>query len=130
MGTMLLYRTSQPDGSMWNSGAISFGLPYLSISVSLNILLTLLIVARLISHIISIRNAVGTPVMASGLCQAIKAIVIMLVESSALYAVSSLLFIAPWGARSHIADAFWPILAETQVSPVFPFPWQQRDFFI
>ena len=68
--------------------------------------------------------------MASGLCQAIKAIVIMLVESSALYAVSSLLFIAPWGARSHIADAFWPILAETQVSPVFPFPWQQRDFFI
>jgi hypothetical protein len=116
MGIMLVYQTSQPDSSLWSPGAISFGLPYFSISVSLNILLTIMIVARLTLHIISIRNSMGTPVVASGLYHAIKAVVIMLVESSALYAVSSLLFIAPWGARSHLADVFWPILAETQVS--------------
>ena len=112
MGIALIYQTSQPDSSIWNSVAISFGLPYFSISVSLNILLTLMIVVRLTLHNINIRNTMGAPAKTSSLYQAIKAIVIMLVESSALYAVNSLLFIGPWGAGSHVADIFLPILAE------------------
>jgi len=117
MGVMLIHQTSQSGRGIWDSEAIRFGLPYFSVSVSLNILLTLMIITRLALHII-IRNTMGTLFMASGLCQAVRAIVIMLVESSALYTVTSLLFIAPWGARSHVADFFFPILAETQVSLV------------
>ncbi|KAF9652147.1 hypothetical protein BDM02DRAFT_3183873 [Thelephora ganbajun] len=112
MGIMLIYQTSQPDSSIWNSIAINFGLPYFSISVSLNILLTLMIVTRLVLHSRKILNTMGAPAGAGGLY---KAIVTMLIESSALYAVSSILFIGPWGANSHVADIFLPILAETQV---------------
>ena len=54
----------------------------------------------------------GAPAGANGLY---KTIITVLIESSALYAVNSLLFVAPWGAKSHVADIFLPILAETQV---------------
>ena len=43
----------------------------------------------------------------------------MLIESSALFAVSSLLVIGPLIAKSPLMDLFLPILAETQVR-VFP----------
>jgi len=112
MGILFIYQTSQPDKSIWSSVAISFGIPYFSISLSLNMILTLLIVTRLVLHNRNVRTAMGAPPGFGGLY---KAIVTMLVESSALYAVSSLLFVAPWGAGSHVADIFLPILAETQV---------------
>lgn len=112
MGIMFIYQTSQPDSSIWSSVAISFGIPYFSISLSLNITLTLLIVTRLVLHNRNVRAAMGAPPGFTGLY---KAIVTMLIESSALYAVSSLLFVGPWGAKSHVADIFLPILAETQV---------------
>ena len=54
-----------------------------------------------------------------GIGELYKAIVTMLVESSALYAVNSLLFIASWRAGNHAADIFVPMLAETQVR-IFP----------
>ena len=112
MGILFIYQTSQPNSSIWNTIAINFGLPYFSISMSLNILLTLMIVVRLVLHSRNIRAAMGSPVGVSGLY---KAIVTMLIESSALYAVNSLLFVGPWGAGNHAADIFLPILAETQV---------------
>jgi len=45
----------------------------------------------------------------------------MLIESSALFAVSSLLVIGPMVAKSPLMDLFLPILAETQVR-AFPDP--------
>lgn len=113
MGIMLLYQTSQPNSSIWNNVAIDFGVPYFSISLSLNILLTLLIVGRLALHRRNVRSAMGA--RASGLYETI---ITMLVESCALYAVTSLLFVVPWSVKSHVADIFLPILAEIQVSAV------------
>lgn len=112
MGITFTYQIAQPNSSFWNSTAIDFGLPYFSISLSLNVLLTFLIVARLVMHSRNVRAAMGAPSGASGLY---RAIVTMLIESCALYAVNSLLFVGPWGAGSHVADIFLPILAEIQV---------------
>jgi hypothetical protein len=119
MGIMFIYQTSQPDNSLWSGIAINFGLPYFSISLGLNILLTLLIVTRLVLHSRNIRRAMGAPSGANGLY---KTIITVLVESSALYAINSLLFVGPWGAKSHVADIFLPILAETQVRVGFALP--------
>ena len=58
----------------------------------------------------------GVPIRARGLYQAV---LIIMVESSALYAVNSLLFLGLWGAKSHMADVFLVTLAETQVSAFF-----------
>jgi len=121
MGITFVYQTSQPNSSVWNATAIDFGLPYFSISLSLNIILTILIVTRLVLHSRNVRAAMGAPGGAAGLY---KAIVTMLIESCALYAVNSILFVAPWGAGSHVADIFLPILAETQV--IAPFLIIQR----
>jgi len=91
---------------------VYFGFPHQSISVSLNVLLTLMIVIRLVLHNRSIRTDTGTPAGTSGLY---KAIVTMLIESSALYAVISLLVIVLLVTGNHVADTFFPILAEVQV---------------
>lgn len=48
-----------------------------------------------------------------------RVVVVILVESSALYAVTSLLYIGTWGTGSWIACAFLPILGETQVRAAF-----------
>ena len=86
-------------------------LSYLSISASLNFLLTLMIVARLILYTRNIRNAMGI----SGIGAMCNAISTMLVESCALYAVNSLLVIIPLAIQNYVMDIFFPILAETQV---------------
>ena len=117
MGIFFIYKTSQPS-SLSEGLASSFGVPYFSISISLNILLTLMIVGRLIRHNRNIRQAMGTSTGVTGLY---NAVVTMLIESSALYAVSSILFIAPWAVGSWVADIFLPILANTQVRTFLAF---------
>ena len=103
---MILYLSTKPvDTFPWS------GLPYFSISLSLNILLTLMIVIRLILHARKAHTALGVTGI-GGLC---KAIVTMLVESSTLYAVSSLLVLGPLSAGSAVVVTFFPILSETQV---------------
>ena len=114
---MLTYRTSQPGRCIRNSVLIDYGLSYFSISVSLNILLTLMIVIRLVLHIRNIRTVTEAP---SGFTGLYKTIVTMLIESSAIFAASSLLFLGFWGSGSYVADVFSVIQAETQVRAFFP----------
>ena len=86
-------------------------LPYFAISLSLNILLTLMIVVRLILHTRSVRNVMGR----TGSGGFFKAIITMLIESCALYAVNSIVFIGLWGARNYAERLFRFTLTETQV---------------
>jgi len=92
---------------------------YISLSLALNVLLTSMIVVRLILHSRKVRAAMGTSVGIGGLY---KSIATMLVESSALFTVSSILVLGTWvatSAASAAANVFVRILAETQVR-VFP----------
>ena len=99
---------------------------YFSISIALNVLLTLMIVIRLIRHDKDVRKALGTPTGISGLY---KAVVAMLIESSALYAVSSLLYIGLWGANNTVSDIFLQIFIAAQVRDFF-FPRYNLETFI
>jgi hypothetical protein len=115
---MLIDQTAQPYSRFWITLAVNFGLPYFSISLAINVILTSMIVIRLILHSRNIRNAMGTQDGASGVY---KAIITVLVESSTLYTVSFLLFIGPWGAMNYAEDIFFPPLAEIQVRTPFNF---------
>jgi len=101
-----------------------FGTPYLSISVSLNVLLTLMIVIRLVLHGRNIRAATGSGAGISGLYKSVST---MLIESCALFAMTSLVVVVALSgaARSYpgayVVDIFFPILAEIQVR-AFPQP--------
>ena len=113
MGIVTLYDVSKPNSNLWYGMSRSFGLPYFTISVGLNVILTLMISVRLILHCRNIRGAMGS---VSGVNSLYKTVVTMLIESSALYVIPSLLFIGPYAARNFASDLFLPILAEVQVA--------------
>ena len=106
MGILFIYQNTVLTSSIqWSA------VPYFSISLSLNVLLTLMIVIRLILHTRNTRTALGITGI-GGLC---KAVIAMLIESCALYAVSSLLVIGPWSTENPVTNAFFPILSQIQV---------------
>ena len=70
-----------------------------------------MVVIRLILYTKTVRTAFGM-IGIGGLC---KAVVAMLVESCAVYTVSSLLYIGLWGTGNSATAAFLPIISETQV---------------
>jgi len=89
--------------------ALTLLVPYLAISVSLNMLLTLMIVVRLVLYSMNIRASTGS----SGVGGLYKTVITMFIESSALYAVNSLLVVVR--SSYAVVDIFLPILAENQV---------------
>jgi len=93
-------------------GRYQFYTVYISLSLALNVILTSMIVIRLILYSRSVRAAMGSSARIGGLY---KSIATMLVESSALFTVSSVLVIGPWAAVDAVANVFVRILAETQV---------------
>ncbi|KIK54828.1 hypothetical protein GYMLUDRAFT_176591, partial [Collybiopsis luxurians FD-317 M1] len=111
MAIMFLYQSSSPNSNLFVGGAVDFGLPYFALSTSLNILLTLLISARLILHQYHLKGT--SNIYSRNLPY--NAIVAMLVESSALYSVFSLLFLGTYAAGNNASTVFLPILAQTQV---------------
>ena len=107
MGILVICPTSE-----W-AATIPWSIPaYISISLSLNILLTLMIVVRLVRRSRNIRAAMGSQ---AGISELYKTTTTMLVESSALFAASSLLVVATWSITNPAVNAFTPILSKTQV---------------
>lgn len=109
---MISYSQISTSGSIdWDFVVGHLEVPYFSISLSLNILITLMIAARLIRHSRNIRSAIGRT-SDNGLY---NTVVTMLVESCVLYAVGSLLFLGPLGAKSPIQGIFAPSFGNVQV---------------
>lgn len=116
-GIVYMYRISKPEQIIFTLDTmIRSGAPYITISFLLNVLLTLMIVTRLVWHRRNIRNAMGGAASAGGLY---KAIITVLVESSALYLIVSLLYVGPWAAKNPIQYIFIQILVQVQVIAPF-----------
>lgn len=112
MGAIVLYKSSRPGSSLWSGVTVNFGLPYFTIECSLNIFLTLLIAGRLFYHSRNFSKLVPdskSPTIYSN-------VITMVVESCAIYAVTSLLFIGPYAANNYASDIFLPLLSQVQVS--------------
>ena len=84
---------------------------YFAISFSLNVLLTLMVIARLVQHRRNIQHAMGTS-EATGLY---TTIIIMLVESYALYAIVLLLYIIYYVPGALLVTVFSQLLVGIQV---------------
>ena len=107
MGIALVYQTTTLN-VIWST------LLYFSISLSLNVILTIIIIIRLVLHTRNTHTTVGIT-GTGGFC---KSIVTVLVESCALYAVNSLLVIVPTGIGYPISWFFMFTLTVTQVRVV------------
>ena len=92
---------------------------YTSISLSLNLLLTLMIIVRLILHSRNLQRAIGTAGGATGLY---ATVVTMLIESYALYTVVLLLYIVSWNTYSSTIGLTSRVVGNIQVRAVLTIP--------
>lgn len=109
----LLYLASLGIGISWIyaqstvninlSTFIHTGASYYSICLALNVLLTLMIVARLVLHRRNVRNVVGTGDSTSS---PYTTIITIIVESYALYAITLLVYIVPYALDSWVVILF------------------------
>ena len=93
--------------------------PYFAICLALNILLTLMIITKLILHRRSLQHAIGA---SNAITKVYTTIVIMLVESYALYAIALLSYILTLFLGSAGVYITARTLASAQVCTVFHFP--------
>lgn len=97
VATGIGYIYQEASVTMESATVVNLATPYLTISLSLNMLLTLMIITRLILHRRDLRNAIGPSGGSSGLYIAVVA---MIVESYALYAIGLLVQIILWARDS------------------------------
>lgn len=84
---------------------IAFGIAFYSLSVGLNVIVTLLISGRLLYHQHNIRR------ISASCSQEYTSLIAIIVESGALYAVAGLVYIPLWAVNSPIQYPFSPLLA-------------------
>jgi uncharacterized membrane protein YidH (DUF202 family) len=110
MGFVFIIQTSFPNGSLWANGEIDFALPYFVLSVSMSVIATGLMLWRMLSFMKKVKFALGkkqtTPY---------TSISAILVESCALYAIFSLIFIVLFAINHPIQYVFLSALANVQI---------------
>lgn len=110
MSILTLFQASRPDASLWTTVTIQFSLPYFSISIALNVMLTLLLVARLFYMSYSARRTIGGEHGRTYI-----SIAAMLLESATPYAVVGLLFIITYARDSNVQNLVLPVLSQIMV---------------
>ena len=95
--------------------ANNIAVSYLSICLSLSVLLTLMIIIQLALHIRNVRKATGAPDGSNGLHTAAATVVTMLVESYALYVVTLLSYVVLDAIENWVASIFAKAIAAIQV---------------
>jgi hypothetical protein len=106
MGVMFGIETCSPTG-LYGEKTVDFGVPYFTISLSLNIILTLMIVGKIWYHRRSMAALFGTD---RSFLHYYKLLVMMFVESAALYSIIALLLLVTF-ALGHPINQIWLALA-------------------
>lgn len=111
---MAIFRTTaaaQPSASLLAATAVKFGIPYWSISMALNMIVTILIVGRLWLARKHIEDILG-----KGHGKMYTGILAMVIESAAPYAISSLILIILYGLKDTGFVLLIPTFCQVQVS--------------
>ena len=116
IGILYIYDETQINSINTSLNLPDFGTPFYAISFSLNVLLTLMIVARLVLHDRSFRKITGTQATAG---KVYKTVITILVESFALHAISFLLYMVPWAVGSSVTNIFYTTFTGIQVRTFF-----------
>ncbi|KAG2154463.1 uncharacterized protein EDB93DRAFT_1327010 [Suillus bovinus] len=117
----VLFAASIATGIMWllqvtasspyfSSTSINYTVPYLSLSLALNIILTIAIVIRLFTY----RHRI-TRVLGPGYGTQYTSIAAMIVESAALYSAFSVAFLALFLTNNPISETFIVSLTQVQI---------------
>ncbi|KAL0058280.1 hypothetical protein AAF712_015051 [Marasmius tenuissimus] len=110
MSVVTLIQSTRPNSSFWSTTAIDFALAYYSLTVSLTIVATTLMILRLLTFRRRFKNVLG-----EAHAKKYTSIVTLLVESSALCAVWSVIFLGLYIVNHPVQFVFLASLAEVQI---------------
>jgi hypothetical protein len=110
LGALFVVQAAQPNSSLWAHTTLNFSVPYFSIAMGLNILLTGMLVTRLFYMRYKIANALG-----SRHGETYTNIAAMILESAAPYGIISLIFLVLYTIKNTAALLFIPLLVQVQV---------------
>jgi hypothetical protein len=125
LGTLWTLQSSQPGLSLYSKGPIAYGTSYYVVSLSVNIMITILITIRLLMY----RRIVAASLSAEYAKQYLS-LAAILIESAALYSVFALIFIVTYAITNPLNQIFLGVASSAQVCfPCFSY-WQCRFLFI
>jgi hypothetical protein len=110
MGICFLKQVGATSQSPWSASGVNFTIPYFSMSLALNILVTILIVIRLLLFRRRVNKLLGKSHGAQ-----YASLAAMIVESAAMYSSFALLFLIPFALNSTVSQLFIQSLSPVQV---------------
>lgn len=113
MSVLLIFESAQPGANFFVGHAVDFGVPYVSLTISLNIIVTALICGRLLS----LRREIGK-VLGPSHAKMYTSIIAILVESAALFTVFGIVYVIVYARKSQSSFALVQIWGDFCVSSV------------
>ncbi|KZT01789.1 uncharacterized protein LAESUDRAFT_450793 [Laetiporus sulphureus 93-53] len=108
LSVLTTVQAARPNSSLWASGTLDFSVPYWSLSIALNILLTLLLISRLLY----MRHVIASTPLGQAHGKTYAGIAAMVLESALPYSTISIVFIILYGLQNTAADLFIPLLLQ------------------
>ncbi|KAJ7219750.1 hypothetical protein C8J57DRAFT_1095158 [Mycena rebaudengoi] len=112
MGILWLKQVAAPAASPWDALGVNWTIPYFIMSLALNLLVTILIVARLLVCRAKINKVLGKKHGAQ-----YTSLAAMIVESASIYSTFSLLFLVPFAINTPTSLALSQLFLQA-LSPV------------
>ncbi len=109
VATGILYLVQLSAASPFANTNLNWTIPYISISLGLNILITIAIVLRLLLFRRRIASVLGTTHGAQ-----YTSVAAMIVESASLYSIFSILLLVPFALGSPVASVFLQVIGQIQ----------------
>ena len=106
--------SGEPNGNFFGIKTIEIAVSYYAISICINIILTVLICARLLRASKQISSILGEEVATAYTSSAA-----ILVESAAFYSASGIMFLIPYAMQLQVGILFGQIWTKMSVSLVF-----------
>ncbi|KAJ4485577.1 hypothetical protein J3R30DRAFT_3281599 [Lentinula aciculospora] len=100
MSILLIYESAQPGANFFVGHAVDFGIPYISLTISLNIIVTALICGRLLYLRTEVNKILGP-----SYAKMYTDIIAILVESAALFTVLGIVYVVVYARKSQTSIA-------------------------
>ena len=113
MGTLCTLRSSQPGLSPYSALPLAYGASYFAISLGSNIVMTVLIMARLLIYRRTIMTSLG---LSADHARDYTSLATIVIESASLYSVFAILFLITYALNHPINQIFLSLANSAQVS--------------
>jgi len=110
-GIFVISNETEPNSSFWATTSVNFAIPYFSLTIALNVIVTLLIIGKLLWARRTSRKLLG-PNSSSSVYTSISA---MLIESAALNFCTSIAFLVPYARGDTVSVVFQEIAAYNSI---------------